>query len=42
MPEHDARQLRNRAIRPEDAMLMLREIALRILREDENRESRLA
>ncbi len=42
VPERDALQLRNWAVIPEDAMLTLREIALRILREEENRNSRLA
>jgi hypothetical protein len=40
--EYDALQLRNWAVRPEDAMLTLKEIALRILREEENSNSRSA
>jgi hypothetical protein len=35
VPERDALQLRNWAIHPGDAMLTLREIALRVLREEE-------
>jgi hypothetical protein len=36
VPERDALQLRNWAVHPGDAMLTLREIALGVLREEEN------
>jgi hypothetical protein len=42
VPERDAFQLRNWAVHPEDVILTLREIALRILSEEEKRESRSA
>jgi hypothetical protein len=38
----DALQLRNWAIRPEDAMLSLEEIACRILSQEENRHAKAA
>jgi hypothetical protein len=38
----DALQLRNWAVTPEDAMLPLEQIALHILREEENQDQRLA
>jgi hypothetical protein len=37
VPFHDALQLRNWAVRPEDAMLTLSEIAVAILDQEENR-----
>jgi hypothetical protein len=40
IPEQDALQLRNWAVAPEDALLSLEEIAIRILREERNGESR--
>lgn len=42
IPERDALQLRSWAVTREDAMLTLREIAIRILGVEENRESRSA
>ena len=42
IPERDALQLRNWAVTPGDAMLTLGEIAIRILAEEENSESRSA
>jgi hypothetical protein len=39
VPEHDAFQLRNWAVNPEDAVLTLEEIALRILIEERNPRS---
>jgi len=42
VPAHDALQLRNWAIDPEDALLPLAEIAIRILRQEENQTSHLA
>ena len=42
VPTHDALQLRNWAIVPEDALLPLAEIALRILRQEETQAPRSA
>jgi hypothetical protein len=42
VPTHDALQLRNWAIDPEDALLTLAESALRILRQEENQTPRSA
>jgi len=38
VPVHDALQLRNWAVTPEDAMLPLEQIALHILREEKNQK----
>jgi hypothetical protein len=42
VPVEDALQLRNWAVTPEDAMLPLEQIALHILREEENQNQRSA
>jgi hypothetical protein len=42
VPTHDALQLRNWAVLPEDAMLPLEEIALRVLNQEENRNAKAA
>ena len=42
VPVDDALQLRNWAVTPENALLPLEQIALRILREEENQNQRLA
>jgi hypothetical protein len=40
VPSYDAVQLRNWAVRPEDAMLSLEEIALYILNQEENQNAK--
>jgi hypothetical protein len=42
VPSDEALQLRNWAVTQEDALLSLEEIAIRILREERNKESRSA